>query len=603
MFDARIYRAAFVPLLFALVLVGFSFGGRPTGRSSTLAPDAFDGARAFASLQALARRFPQRTPGGPGDERLAEYVAQTLRGLGGAGAHGSAGGSAGGFQVTTKRVRTRTLDGTRTLTTVIAERPGSTGESPIAIVAHRDSSARGGAAELSATAALLELARVFAQSETRRTIVLVSTSGGSAGDAPVAQFAATAPQKLDAAIVLGDLAAVADSRPMVLPFSSDARSAPESLQLTLQHAISQEAGSNPGSPSAAEQLAHLAFPLPVGEQAPLNAAGVPAVLVQPSGERGPNPGERVSESALQELGRAVLSATYALDEASDVARVGDPDLSLGHKSMPAWAIRLLALALLLPPLAISVDALARARRRRESVGRWIAWTLTCTAPPLACALFALLLGKLGLLNATVGQLSVAWLDAEGSLLPSVLLLALLALALLAWPSLPRGLGLPVRPASPAAGVAVMLVALAVALLAWIFDPAASLLLVVALHAWPLAVNGGERAPSRPLALLATVAAAIPLLLLLLVYSHELGFGLRDVVVAAALLLSVGHVGVLGTLLWSTSFGCLFAVALLASRATDDGPAMTEALQDISTRGPLSYAGPGSLGGTESALRR
>ena len=43
-------------------------------------------------------------------------------------------------------------------------------------------------AELSGTAALLELARVFAARETKRTIVLVSTSGGSGGDAGAAQL-------------------------------------------------------------------------------------------------------------------------------------------------------------------------------------------------------------------------------------------------------------------------------------------------------------------------------------------------------------------------------------------------------------------------------
>ena len=42
---------------------------------------------------------------------------------------------------------------------------------------------------------------------------------------------------------------------------------------------------------------------------------------------------------------------------------------------------------------------------------------------------------------------------------------------------------------------------------------------------------------------------------------------------------------------------LFARRRLAREA---GPAEREPIQ---TRGPLSYAGPGSLGGTESALRR
>jgi hypothetical protein len=36
------------------------------------------------------------------------------------------------------------------------------------------------------------------------------------------------------------------------------------------------------------------------------------------------------------------------------------------------------------------------------------------------------------------------------------------------------------------------------------------------------------------------------------------------------------------------------------RLARDAPATGES---IKTRGPLSYAGPGSLGGTESALRR
>ena len=48
------------------------------------------------------------------------------------------------------------------------------------ILAHRDAAdARLARRELSGTAALLELARVFAARETQRTIVLVSTSGGS----------------------------------------------------------------------------------------------------------------------------------------------------------------------------------------------------------------------------------------------------------------------------------------------------------------------------------------------------------------------------------------------------------------------------------------
>ena len=72
-------------------------------------------------------------------------------------------------------------------------------------------------AELSGTAALLELARVFAARETQRTIVLVSTSGGSGGDAGAADFAAHVHGPFDAAIVLGDLAGAHLRNPLSFP--------------------------------------------------------------------------------------------------------------------------------------------------------------------------------------------------------------------------------------------------------------------------------------------------------------------------------------------------------------------------------------------------
>jgi hypothetical protein len=610
MFDGRIYRAAFVPLLFVFVIAGFSLASRPGSLRSTLAPDAFNGARAFSALKALSERFPDRRPGSVGDNRLAGYIAQTLNRLGGPPTPPTPGGqpnpAGGGFQVTTRQLHAQTIDGARTLTTVIAERPGSTGMSPIAIVAHRDAAARGSAAELSGTATLLELARVFSQSETRRTIVLVSTSGGSGGDAGAADFAQHGTHPLDAAIVLGDLAGTLARKPFVLPFSSVPGAAPESLQLTLEGAISQEVGTNPGAPGGSTQLAHLALPLATGEEAPLNAAGVPSVLVQVSGEPGPAPGERVSVTRLLNFGRAVLSATYALDEGSDIAQSSAPRVLLGRKALPGWAIRLLALALLLPPLLAGVDAFARLRRRREPVLRWVVWTLAGALPFFTCLLFAILLGALGIVAAPAGQPPVGSLSADSSAPGAVASVAVvLVLALLAWPALVRRLALPLRPSADGAALAVMLVLLAVALLAWIFNPFACLLLVPALHLWLLAVGAGRQAGprARVLALSAIFTGVLPLVLLLVVYSRELGLGLGGLSESAVLALAGGQLGPFVALLWSVALGCLLAVVLLAPPRVSMGGAGPQEWVEISTRGPVSYAGPGSLGGTESALRR
>ncbi|MGA7704008.1 MAG: M28 family peptidase, partial [Solirubrobacteraceae bacterium] len=408
MFDGRIYRAALVPLLLVIVIAGFSLVSRSAPLGSTLAPDAFNGARAYAGLQALVKRFPDRRPGSLGDNALASYIARSLGELGspsGASNTGGVGGqgAAGGFLLSTRRVQARTIEGKRTLTTVIAERPGSTGASPIVVLAHRDAVGPSSAAQLSGTAALLELARVFSQSETHRTIVLVSTSGGTGGYGGAADFAAHWGQPLDAALVLGNLAGAVARRPLVSPFSTDPSSAPESLQRTLDSAISQEAGTDPGELSAGTEFAHFAFPLATGEEAPLNSAGLPAVLFQVSGPREPSAREPVSQASLLGFGRAALSAIYALDEGPNVPTSSPPRLQVGGKLLPAWAIRLLAFALLLAPLLVSVDALARLRRRREPILPWLGWALSGALPFLLAAIFAFVLGALGIVAAPAAQ--------------------------------------------------------------------------------------------------------------------------------------------------------------------------------------------------------
>jgi peptidase M28-like protein len=593
MFDGRIYRAAFIPLLFVLVIVGFSLTGRSARLGSTLAPDAFNGARAFASLRALSASFAHRRPGSQGDERLARYVEQAIR---------QPGGAVGGFRVSVSRFRGQTIDGERTLTTVVGRRAGSTGESPIVILAHRDAPRPGSAAELSGTAALLELARVFAHSETRRTIVLVSTSGGSGGDAGAARFASHAPRPLDAAIVLGDIAGAGAHKPFVTAFSSGSASAPEQLTRTVDGAISQEVGVNPGDPGLGVQLAHLSFPLVLGEQGPLEAAGIASVLMQVSAERGPRADETISQTRLQNFGRAVLSAVYALDEGPDVKGHVGASLALGRKLLPAWAVRMLLLALLLGPLLACVDALARLRRRRESLVRLLAWVGSCGCPVFATALFAILLGRLGIVATPAGEPSAEALasmgSARGALVASVLVLVL---ALAAWPALVRRLALPLRPSQDGAGVALLLVLLAVCLLVWVLNPFTCLLLVPAAHMCLLVSSADRR--RRAVALAAVAFSLAPVALLLVVYAHQLGLGPVGLAESAVLLLTGGQVGLLAAALWSLALGCIFGVLLLGGGdGSEPGGGLLEPAR-ITTRGPLSYAGPGSLGGTESALRR
>jgi hypothetical protein len=133
---------------------------------------------------------------------------------------------------------------------------------------------------------------------------------------------------------------------------------------------------------------------------------------------------------------------------------------------------------------------------------------------------------------------------------------------------------------------------------WIVNPFAAALLVPALHVWLLVTVPEIRI--RPAAAVALVAAALaPVALIAAYYAQQLGLGLAEVPWTALLLVAGGHVGVFAALAWCVLLGCLVAVLAIV-RARARGAPETE---EPTTRGPVTYAGPGSLGGTESALRR
>lgn len=584
MLDPRIYRGALAPLLLVVLISGFALGNRPAPAVSTLAPDAFDGTRAYTRLTALAASYPDRRPGGAGDRALAGLMA---------GAFGNAG-----FQVSTDSFRGRTVDGTQTLETVIGVRPG-TQAGAIVIAAHRDAARRGSVAELSGTAGLLELAHVFSGRVTQRTIVLASTSGGSGGDAGAADLARRLNVPVDAVILLGDLAGGRSREPHVVPWSDGSQIAPALLVRTTETGLAQELGSLPGTPGALDQLARLAFPLTVGEQGPLNAAGIPSVLVQSSGEIGPRSNDRVSVDRLTSYGRGVLRTINALDVSHDVG-APSADVRFGQRVMPGWAIRLLVGILILPVLVATIDAAARVRRRRERLADGVRWALTAALPFFVVAVFAWLLGHTGILRAAPAQAAPVQnlpLDAGGR---TALISAIVVFGL-AWvlrPRVNRYLGVSAAAAGPGAGVALLAVAVLLACLVWIFNPFAAALIVIPLHVWLLTLTT-DVAPPRWLAILLLLFALIPFAGLLALQSARLELGAETLPWTALLLVAGGHVGFFAALAWSVGLGCAVAAFQIALGRTRP----PEILEEITVRGPLTYAGPGSLGGTESALRR
>ncbi|MEA2159866.1 MAG: hypothetical protein QOD66_2246 [Solirubrobacteraceae bacterium] len=589
MLDPRIYRTGFVAVALAVVVVAFSLLDQQGPLTASLAPDAFNGQGAYSTMATLARNNPGRRPGSTGDEDVASFVSAKLRQY--------------GYQVDKHLFSARTVDGKRTLETVTGVRTGSSTGS-IVVLSHRDSLASPAAADLSGTAVLLELARVLAGETQHRTIILASTSG-SAGQAGASELAQTISGHVDAVISLGDLAGLRARQPVLVPWSTGPQLASPVLRNTLAAALGAQAGLRPGGTSLGGQLAHLAFPLTLSEQGPFGARGVPAVSLSLAGDRPTAANEATSTDRINTLGRAVLQTINALDGGPGVPAASSYLLYSG-KVVPGWAIRLLVLVLTLPVVLAVVDGFARVRRRGHSVILGLAQVLAVCVPFLLAVLVIVGARLVGALSATPpGPIAVGEVPLRGSGI-AVMAVAALALLVSSW-AMPRLVGaLAGTPRSssaeagdPGRSIAVLVVLLLATLALWMLNPFAALLVIPALHLWPWLVDPETR-PHPVLSALLLLIGVAPLVLVCLYWIGTQGLGPADALWHGALLIAGGQVGLLPAAAWSAILGCLVSVVVLAIRIQrqprpEDAP--------VTVRGPVSYAGPGSLGGTESALRR
>lgn len=578
-----------VPIVLAVIVLAFSLTGQPGPLGATLAPDAYSGAAASTTTSWLTRTYPDRRPGSPGDSGVAGYVAATLRD--------------DGFRVTTSSFTARTAVGTRELHNVVAIRAGQQNGS-IVVVSHRDALSSRAEAQLSGTAAMLELANILSGETLQHTVILASTSG-SDGGAGAAELARSLPQPVDAVVVLGDMSGANVHEPVVVPWSNSQLVAPPLLRNTVAAALSSQSGLSAGSSGLLGQLSHLALPMAATEQAPFTSHREPAVLLSLSGEQPPAPRQPVSAPLGTTMGRTLLETVSALDSGSSVPAPSSY-LSFSGKSIPAWAVRLLALALILPVLMATIDGFARARRRGSWVLRWVIWVLSAALPFFLSVLLVLFARAVGWIEAAPpGPLSGPAIHLGGGELALLAVIAAVIVIGLVW--IRRGVaaltGLPVRDGQevhgPGAAAAVLLLLCAVDLLLWFSNPFAALLLAPALHLWMWLVAPEVRIPAPVMAVLLLAGLALPALVLV-EYASTLGLGPLTAAWSWVLLLAGGGIGFLSALEWSLFLGCVISVIAIAVKAAGaDRPEPTP----VTIRGPVSYAGPGSLGGTESAMRR
>jgi hypothetical protein len=591
MVDSRIYRSGLALVAVAVIVFGFSLTSQPAAAPSSLAPVSLNGRSLYSAMQTMAKQFPHRSPGSPGDRGLAGYVAGQLR-------------STHGFTVATAIAQLQTSAGEQPVETVSAVRTGLS-SGTIVVVSHRDAASSPATADLSGTAVMLDLARQLSGQTESHTVMLVSTSG-SVGAAGATQLARSlAGQPVDAVITLGDLGAPHPTQPLVDPWSDAAVVTPALLRQTISKYVATGIGLPAGNSNLGAQFAHLAFPFTITEQGPFGSYGQPAVGFSLSGYAPTPAGQQVDLLRLQQSEDVVLQTLNALDNGPAVPGPS-AYLVLSGQIVPSWAVRLLVLALILPVAVATIDAVARTRRRGHSLLRWLGWVLA-SAVPFVLVLIVLLIVKLAGFVSRAPPGPVAGgvpIGAGGTVLIVILAALLVAAFVLLRPRCVRLAARlrPVRrqpetPSGDAAGVALMVVLAAVTLVIWLGNPFAAALLVPALHLWLWLAQPGVRG-RRWLMVALGLIGLVPALLILAYYVHGYHFTPIGFLWSTVLLVLGGQLSPLSAFGICLLLGCPVSVLVIVLRAA---PAPPQQPTRVSVRGPVTYAGPGSLGGTESAL--
>ncbi len=574
--------------LLALVVVMFSLESRPRPHTSDLAPDAVSGTDTYLQAGRIVAAYPDRRAGSPGDAALGGLVERRFRALG---------------METSRQRFFKDVDGKDVeLSNVIGKLRGRS-DRQVVILAHRDSAGRPGAASAAGTALLLELADAMDALDRRRTIVFVSADGATEGMTGAQRFAQryVDRQKVEAALVIDDPGAVDAQQPYIVPWSTGSSRASLGATRTVDAALVRETGGGGGSESWLGQLVHLAWPLTLREQGPLVREGIDAVTLTARAElprgQGPDTIAGISESRLARFGRAAFASVLAFDSPGYRGKPPSRYLTAGRNVIPGWSLALFAVGLILPAVITAVDGVARAGRRGAPVGPWVRWSLATALPFGVTVLGAMSFELIGWLPENVAEaVSPATRLSLGEAIGP--LLALGVVFALSWIVLRRlALG-DVRPRRlPREGAAVGLALLlsVEVLVICAINPFAALLLVPAAHLCLLAAL--SETPRRSVLVAALIAGALALPVLAMLYygaSFDLGLSVQSYVLMV-LSTATGSVG--SAILGSLVAGSLTSSALLAVGGGQ------RAAPAITVRGPVTYAGPGSLGGTGSALRR
>ena len=355
--DLRLYRVA---LLVALVLAAGSLLALRPPQSVTLStqPVAFDPQVAASDLQAIVADFPGRVAGSQADRLAGRWVARQF--------------TASGLTPHADTFSATLAGHSALLTNVWTVSPG-TAQGAIVVLAPRDSpplATQGANDDASGTAALVELASVFAGAAHDHPLVFVSSDGDTGGGLGAREFLARHREMPIFAVVALRRVAGRGVRSFTLNgwAAAQPRLAPPWLW-----SLGRAAGRSGGElltplPPVTSQILRLAVPGGGGSQAPFVAAGIAAIELSAPGPARPAVADTldsISNDTLARTGRATESLVTSLDGAPlPLSGSGNTVFFSRFRQLSGGFVVWIVVVLTLPLALVAVDLVVHGGRRR-----------------------------------------------------------------------------------------------------------------------------------------------------------------------------------------------------------------------------------------------
>lgn len=380
------YATGTVVMIAALAFVFISISTPTSSIEVSTEPTFFDANRSLRVTQELARLYPNRQLGSEDATGAVAWLSEKLGAL--------------GIEFFQEKVFVPFGDKRMPVENVWVVIPGASDET-ILFSAPRDPAMdpeSSSLAQAAPTAVLLDLIQVFAGHQHNKTLVFLSSEGGSQGGLGLSAFLNSYPERDRIAVAVSVEALGAEGRTSLEAGTTGPGTATPGWLVDTATRVLARANLHLRVPNLQQQVADQALRLFSGEQVAALRAGIPAITLMDRGEGTVTSGGLATQGAALERLISSLDASGMLPRGTNAAIV----LASG-RFISKQALTILGALMLVPALIMTVSWLLVTRLRPEAWVRHLRNMASFVAPVAMTLLVAWLAARLGLIPVYLNQ--------------------------------------------------------------------------------------------------------------------------------------------------------------------------------------------------------